>query len=79
LNQLILEADSATDPVLAQQLYANVTNLALHLYMYVYTYQANTILIIKPYMHGYDNNIGYEENPMVNAFGDSLYYWWVKG
>jgi len=78
LNQLILEADSATNPVLAQQLYANVTNLALQLYMYVYTQQPNAFWIIKPYMHGY-NNIGYEENPMIGGAGDSLYYWWVKG
>ena len=79
LNQLILEADSATNPVLAQQLYANVTNLALQLYMYVYTVQPNAFWIIKPYMHGYNNNIGYEENPMIGGAGDSLYYWWVKG
>ena len=79
LNQLILEADSATNPTIAQQLYANVTALALQLYMYVYTYQANAFWIIKPYMHGYNNNIAYEENPMIGGAGDSLYYWWVKG
>jgi len=79
LNQLILEADSATNPVLAQQLYANVTNLALQLYMYVYTQQPNAFWIIKPYMHGYNNNIAYEENPMIGGAGDSIYYWWVKG
>ena len=79
LNQLILEADSTTNSTLAQQLYANVTNLALQLYMYVYTVQPNAFWVIKPYMHGYDNNILYEENPMIGGSGDSLYYWWIKG
>jgi len=79
LNQLILEADSATNPVLAKELYANVTALALKLYMYVYVNHQNAFWIIKPYMHAYDNDIALEENPAWGGAGDSLYYWWVKG
>ena len=79
LNQLILEADSATNPAVAQQLYAEVNDLGIQLYMYVYTYQANAFWIIKPYMHGYNNEITLEENPMIGGADDSLYFWWVKG
>jgi len=79
LNNLIIQADSATNPVLAKELYANVTNIALQLYMYVYVNQPNAFWIIKPYMHGYNGDITYEENPMIGGAGDSLYFWWVKG
>ncbi|MEM4138783.1 MAG: ABC transporter substrate-binding protein [Sulfolobaceae archaeon] len=79
LNDLIIKADSATDPTLAKQLYANVTKIALELYMYVYVVQPNAFWIVKPYMKGYKGDITYQENPMIGGAGDSLFYWWVKG
>ena len=79
LNKLILEANSATNSTLAQQLYAEVNELGIELYMYVYTQQPNAFWIIKPYIHAYDNDISLQENPMIGGAGDSLYFWWVKG
>lgn len=79
LNQLIQEADSATNPTQAAQLYKQAEQLAINLYMYVYTQQPNSFWVVKPYMTGYNGQISYEENPMIGGAGDSLYFWWVKG
>jgi ABC-type transport system substrate-binding protein len=78
LNSLIAQADAATNPQLAQQLYKQAEQIAINLYMYVYTQQPNAFWVIKPYMTGYQGQISYEENPMIGGAGDSLYFWWVK-
>ncbi|AFZ70555.1 PKD domain protein,extracellular solute-binding protein, family 5 [Caldisphaera lagunensis DSM 15908] len=82
LNNLIIMADNAAqsgNTTLAQTLYKEAEQLGINLYMYVYTQQPNQYWIIKPYMHGFNNQISYEENPMIGGGADSLYYWWVKG
>jgi ABC-type transport system substrate-binding protein len=79
LNQLIVKADSETDPVKAKELYKQVTQIAINLYMYVYVVQPNAFWVVKPYMHGYKGLISYQENPMIGGAGDSLFFWWVKG
>ena len=78
LNSLIAQADAATNPQLAQQLYKQAEQIAINLYMYVYTQQPNAFWVVKPYMTGYQGQISYEENPMIGGAGDSLYFWWVK-
>ena len=77
MNSLIQTADSTTNATLAAQDYQQAEQLAINLYMYVYTFVINNFLIVKPYMNGYQGQIRYEENPMVGAIG-SLFFWWVK-
>jgi len=79
LNNLIEQADNATNAAQATQLYKQAEQIAIQLYMYVYTQQPNYFWVVKPYMTGYHVQISYEENPMIGGAGDSLYYWWVKG
>jgi hypothetical protein len=78
LNSLIVQADNAemaNNVTAAYQLFRQVEDVAVQLYMYVYTYQINLYWAVKPYMHGYMGTISWEENPMVvNKF-----YLWVKG
>jgi ABC-type transport system substrate-binding protein len=79
LNKLIKQADSETDPVKARELYKQVEQIAINLYMFIYLTQPNAFWVIKPYMNGYNNDISYQENPMIGGAGDSLFFWWVKG
>ncbi len=79
LDNLILAADSTPNETLAAQLYKQAEQVAINLYMYVYTQMPNAFWVVKPYMTGYRGQISYEENPMIGGAGDSLYYWWVKG
>lgn len=79
MNALINQADTTANATLAQQLYKQAEQIAINLYMYVYTVQPNAFWIVKPYMNGYQGQISYEENPMIGGAGDSLFYWWVKG
>ncbi|AFZ70125.1 PKD domain protein,extracellular solute-binding protein, family 5 [Caldisphaera lagunensis DSM 15908] len=82
LNNLIIMADNAAlvgNTTEAAQLYKQAEQIAINLYFYVYTQMPNAYWVIKPYMHGFNNQISYEENPMIGGAADSLYYWWVKG
>ncbi len=77
MNSLIEEADLTTNGTLAAQDYKQVEQIAINLYMYVYTVQLNNFWIVKPYMNGYQGQISYQFNPM-NYAGGGLYFWWVK-
>ncbi|AHC51360.1 ABC transporter substrate-binding protein [Sulfolobus acidocaldarius SUSAZ] len=79
LNNLIIQADSATNSTQAALLYKQVEQTAINLYMYIYLDQPNAFWVVKPYMNGYNGQISYEENPQIGGAGDSLYFWWVKG
>ncbi|MEM0118503.1 MAG: ABC transporter substrate-binding protein [Conexivisphaerales archaeon] len=79
MNQLIEQADTTANSTLAAQLYKQAEQIAINLYMYVYTIQPNAFWVVKPYMNGYQGQISYEENPMIGGAADSLFYWWVKG
>ncbi len=79
MNNLIDQADTTANETLAAQLYKQAEQIAINLYMYVYTVQPNAFWVVKPYMNGYQGQISYEENPMIGGAGDSLFYWWVKG
>lgn len=79
LNNLIIQADSATNATQAALLYKQVEQQAINLYMYIYLDQPNAFWVVKPYMNGYNGQISYEENPQIGGAGDSLYFWWVKG
>ena len=78
MNNLIIQADTTSNATLAAHDYQQANQIGINLYLYVYTIQSNQFWIIKPYIHAYQNNIGYQENPMFGGGGDSLYYWWVK-
>ena len=79
LASLITAADTATSPSAAAQLYAQAEQISVKLYMYTYTYQQNGFWIVKPYIHPYQNNWGFQENPTIGAGADSCFFWWVKG
>ena len=78
LNTLIQQADTATNPTTAAQLYKQAEQSAINLYMYAYVIQPNDFWVVKPYMSGY-NGIQSEENPEIGGALDSIYYWWIKG
>jgi ABC-type transport system substrate-binding protein len=68
MNSLLQVADSTTNATLAAQDYKAAEQLAINLYMYVYTYVPNYFLVVKPYMHGYQNV------PLIYAAGYYDYY-----
>ncbi|MFP3242733.1 ABC transporter substrate-binding protein [Caldisphaera sp.] len=73
------EADLAGNVTQAISLYKQAEQMAINLYMYVYTIQQNAYWAIKPYMQAYQGNIlAWEENPSFNGAGDSWYFWWYK-
>jgi ABC-type transport system substrate-binding protein len=78
LNTEIQQANAATNPTTAAQLYKQAEQDAINQYMFVYVFQPNTFWIVKPYMTGY-NGIQSQENPMIGGAPDSIFYWWVKG
>ena len=78
LNTLIQEANAATNPTTAAQLYKQAEQSAINLYMYVYTVQPNSFWIVKPYMAGY-HGIQSQENSEIGGAADSIFYWWIKG
>ena len=79
LSNLITAADTATNPSTAAQLYQQAEQASVSLYMYTYTYQQTGFWIVKPYIHPYQNNWGFQENPTIGAGADSCFFWWVKG
>ncbi len=79
LSSLITSADTATDPATAAQLYKEAEQLSVSLYMYTYTYQATGFWVVNKYIHPYQNNWGFQENPTIGAGADSCFFWWVKG
>jgi len=79
LNNLIMQADSTTNSTLAAKLYKQAEQIAVQLYMFVYEVQSNAYWILKPYIKPYNNDISYQENPMIGGALDSLYFWWSKG
>jgi ABC-type transport system substrate-binding protein len=76
MNSLIQIADSTPNATLAAQDYRQAEQLAISLYMLVYSYVENAFWVVKPYMNGYQGQISYQENPMFITMG--LYFWWVK-
>jgi peptide/nickel transport system substrate-binding protein len=78
MNSLIKIADSTTNATLAAQDYKAVEQLAINLYMDVYTRVPNVFWVVKPYMNGYQGQISYQENPMFSFGPTGLYFWWVK-
>lgn len=78
LCTVIQQANAATNPTTAAQLYKQSEQDAINLYMFVYTQQANSFWIVKPYITSY-NGISSQENPMIGGAADSIYYWWIEG
>jgi len=78
MNSLIQIADSTTNATLAAQDYKAAEQIAINLYMYVYTVDPNYFWVAQPYMNGYQGQISYEENPMLGGYLLGVYFWWVK-
>ena len=79
MSALITAADASTSATQAAQLYQQAEQYSISLYMYVYTYQQTGFWITRPWIHPYQNNWGYQENPTIGAGADSFFAWWVKG
>jgi ABC-type transport system substrate-binding protein len=79
MNSLIKEADSTTDPTIAASDYKQAEQIAINLYMYVYSIQPNEFWVVKSYMNGYGGQINIQENSMIAGAGTGLYFWWTKG
>jgi ABC-type transport system substrate-binding protein len=79
MNSLIAEADSTTNATLAAQDYKQVEQIAIDLYMYVYTSVFSQFWAVKSYMTGYQGQISDQMNPLFGGIEDGHYYWWVKG
>ena len=67
MKSLIQIADSTTNAPLAAQNYKQAEQIAINLYMYVYTIVPNFFWVVKPYMNGYQGQISYQQNPMLGA------------
>ena len=78
MNSLIHTADSTTNATLAAQDYKAVEQIAINLYMDVYTVMPNCFWVVKPYMNGYQGQISYEENPLLGGYYLGVYFWWIK-
>ena len=78
LQTVIQQANAATNPTTAAQLYKQAEQDAINLYMFTYVVQSNSFWVVKPYMSGY-NGIQSEENAEIGGGADSIYYWWIKG
>jgi peptide/nickel transport system substrate-binding protein len=78
MKSLIQIADSATNATVAAQDYKEAEQIAINLYMYVYTMVPNFFWVVKPYMNGYQGQISYQQNPINGGGGIGLYFWWVK-
>ncbi len=79
LNQLIHAADLAVNTTQAASLYKEAEQVAVNLYMFVYTYQYNLLWATKPWIQPYQGNWGTQTNPTIGAGDDSCFFWWVKG
>jgi hypothetical protein len=79
LNKLIIQADYTLNSTQASQLFKQVDQIAVDLYMYVYTYQSNGYWVVKPYITPYQNDISYQSHPIIAGAGASLFFWWNKG
>lgn len=79
MNSLIAQADSTTNATLAAQDYQQMEQIAVELYMYVYTVIPSQFWVVKPYMTGYQGQISYQMNPVFGGSEIGQYYWWVKG
>lgn len=79
MNALVSKADTDTNAAQAAQDYAQAEQLAVNLYMYVYTYQATGLWITKPWISPYNGQWGFQENPTIGAGADSFFAWWIKG
>jgi peptide/nickel transport system substrate-binding protein len=78
MNSLIEVADSTTNATLAAQDYKAAEQIAINLYMNVYTFVPNSFWVVKPYMNGYQGDISYQQNPIWGGANQGLYFWWVK-
>jgi len=67
--------DSSVDPAVRARTYLIATKLAIAMGLYVYVYQARMIWFFRSWLKGYDM----QENPMIGAVDEPLFYWMTKG
>ena len=78
MNALIWEADSTTNMTLAAQDYKQIEQIGINLCLWVYTFVQNKLLVVKPYINGYQGQISYIMNPVLDTEETAQYVWLVK-
>jgi ABC-type transport system substrate-binding protein len=78
MDALIREADSTTNMTLAAHDYKQIEQIAINLYLYVYAFQSNRLLVTKPYINGYQGQISYIMNPVLDSVETAQFVWLVK-
>jgi len=78
MNALIWEADSTTNMTLAAQDYKQIEQIGINLYLWIYTFQQNELLVTKPYVNGYQGQMSYIMNPILGTEETAQYVWLVK-
>ena len=73
-GNLTLGAGSV-DPVVRQRAYEVVTKLGIAMGLYVFVYQYSAFWYWRSWLKGYE----VQENPIIGAAGDLLFYWLTKG
>ena len=73
-GNLTLGAGSV-DPVVRQKAYEVATKLAVDMGLYAFTYQLRQFWYWRSWLKGYE----LQENPIIGAAGDILFYWLTKG
>jgi hypothetical protein len=66
--------DTSVDPAVRAKAYLITTRLAIAMGLYVYAYQARMIWYWRSWLKGYEM----QENPMIGAIDEPLFYWMTK-
>ena len=75
MTNLIFKADSTVNVTQSLMYFDEAEVIAVNLNLYVYTEQQNAFWYYAPNLLG----VQYEENPMINGGGDTLYYYLTLG
>ena len=74
INGNITLGGTSVDPAVRQRAYLITSRLAIAMGLYVYVYQARLFWYFRTWLKGYQN----QENPIVAAGVDLLFYWLTK-
>jgi len=66
--------DTSVDPAVRARTYLITERLAIAMGLYVYAYQARMIWFFRSWLKGYEM----QENPMIGAIAEPLFYWMTK-
>jgi hypothetical protein len=74
MTNLITNASQQVNGTMALKYYDEAELISVNLTLYVYTYQATTILFYSPSIKG----VQYEGNPVYAGLADTLYFYLTK-